>query len=202
MNVATEVKKVPEEILQIARTIIQIKEELNEAEDKLREARKREDKSKKNELSEKIKELNKQLHKSYIILISGKENDSPQGILKYLEKLRSINQIDLEAFLTHGGLCEAISIGCELKSTQLRKLFHNIKNIRKIARKEGNIGMLKVKLLPILAYSVGRKLIDDEFYKFVKSLLNIVNDKSEYETFIEIFEAIVAYHRYYNPTQE
>jgi len=122
-----------------------------------------------------------------------------------------LSELDEEEFIQPDGLCEAISIGLQFKRAQLRKFFSEIKNIKAELQKANsdntnhNIGVRLIAVIPKLAYSQGRGLIDEEFYLFMKTLIkNLRNEltKENFKKFDQIFEAIIAYHRYYNPKEE
>ncbi len=82
----------------------------------------------------------------------------------------------------------------EFKTTQLRKIFTEIKEICQRKDKE------RLYLLyPKLAYSKGRKLIPDNFYKLVVACLDKLKTSSnekDFERFEEFITAIVAYNKY------
>ncbi|NPA52089.1 MAG: type III-A CRISPR-associated protein Csm2 [Aquificae bacterium] len=82
----------------------------------------------------------------------------------------------------------------EFKTTQLRKIFTEIKEICQRKDKE------RLYLLyPKLAYSKGRKLIPDNFYKLIVACLDKLktsNNEEDFERFEEFITAIVAYNKY------
>lgn len=99
-----------------------------------------------------------------------------------------------------------------LTTGQLRKFFGEIKRIEAdVLKHKADIAMLK----PLLAYAVGRdkkkgkgkmenKTRIDDFEKEISAAidairLNSSDDilKSDYRNFVQIFESIVAYHKYY-----
>jgi CRISPR-associated protein Csm2 len=59
-----------------------------------------------------------------------------------------------------------------------------------------------IRLTPQLAYAKGRSLIDEDFYQISKELLSKVDSPEDFKKFADIMEAIVAYHRYYNPKEQ
>jgi len=84
----------------------------------------------------------------------------------------------------------------KVKSTQLRKFFGAVKRIQAdFDSNKHEIILLNVKL----AYAVGKsnegnKLKD--FFEVIEPLINDVNeDKNKFKNFVNVFEAIVAYHR-------
>lgn len=100
-----------------------------------------------------------------------------------------------------------------LTTGQLRKFFGEIKRIEAdVLKHKADIAMLK----PLLAYAVGRdkkkgfkgemvnKTRIDDFEKEISTAIDAIrlnnsDDilKSDYRNFVQIFESIVAYHKYY-----
>lgn len=98
-----------------------------------------------------------------------------------------------------------------LTTGQLRKFFGEVKRIdTDVIKHKSEIPMLQ----PLLAYAVGRdkkstrngmvnKTRIEEFGKELSSAIGAIrfdNDyvlKSDYKNFVQIFESIVAYHKYY-----
>ncbi len=139
----------------------------------------------------------------YRKLMLGSKDNNQDTVVNYIGTLNKFLEIDIENFLKHEGICEAIGAGIDFKTTQLRKLFHSIKSIKHEVKKGGKkLHKLRVKLMPVLAYAKGRDLIDKEFFEFAKACLAKIKDNNDFEIFSEIFEAIVAYHRYYNPSNQ
>lgn len=126
-------------------------------------------------------------------------------LLKLKDEDITLSNIGEEEFIKPEGICEGIATGITFKRTQLRKFFAEIKLIQE--KTKGNeINSIDItKLIPKLAYSQARGLIDDEFFKLMKELLNKVRKtkkKSDYDKFVTIFESIIAYHHYYNPKED
>jgi len=122
---------------------------------------------------------------------------------------KGILNINLEIYIQPRGVCEGIAyaVGCldELKRSQLRKFFNEIKAIEyDLKKEEKNIKEIQIKILALiskLAYAKGRKLIDKNFYDFMKTILmKVKEDMSKedaqkvFEVFVKILESIVAYH--------
>lgn len=134
-------------------------------------------------------------------------NSLLKKIIKKLEKI-NFSELNEEEFLQPNGLGEAIAKGIYFKRTQLRKFFMEVKNIKLLIEREGISKVAEVKvigLIPKLAYAKGRKLIDENFYQFMRTILKKLSEdlsKENFEKFEKIFEAIVAYHTYYNPKGE
>lgn len=135
---------------------------------------------------------------------------------KLNEKLKNVefSKLDEEEFIKPGGIGEAIAKGLQFKRTQLRKYFNEIKDLKKAIKsfqtKDGKvddkkIGIRIISLIPKLAYSTSRKLIDEEFYEFIKILLENLREDLTQDNFAKfelIFEAIIAYHVYHHNEEE
>lgn len=93
-----------------------------------------------------------------------------------------------------------------LTTGQLRKFFGEVKRV------DINIGVNKadiIMLKPLLAYAVGRDKKDggknktkidkfaEEMNKGIDAVLDGKDLKSDFSHFVKIFEAIVAYHKFY-----
>jgi CRISPR-associated protein Csm2 len=143
-----------------------------------------------------------------------------QPYKKLIEKVnqdikKGVLNIDLEAYLQPEGVCEGIAyaVGCmnKLKRSQLRKFFNEIKTLEYDLKTEEDIKKIKIRILaliPKLAYSKGRDLIDENFYEFMKTILSKVkedmnekNAQEVFEVFVKILESIVAYHTYHFPKE-
>ena len=159
--------------------------------------------------------------------IKKNQNDIKQAYGKLIDLcIKDINNtpmlsLDLEEYIKPEGICEGIAIGIgflnALKKTQLRKFFNQIKNLEhRLKSKKSNedlsnedLNKIKIEvlaLIPKLAYSKGRDLIDDEFYNFMKALLlRLKNDMNEnakdvFEKFVNILESVLAYYTYHFPS--
>ncbi len=136
-----------------------------------------------------------------------------QNITQKIERIKNLNELDLEEFIKPNGICEGISIGLTFKKSQFRKFYNEIKNIKikinKLSNYSNNeeinaISIQLVSLIPKLAYSKGRNLIDDNFFKFMKTMITKLRnkiDKENFEVLDKILETILAYHTYYNPKE-
>ena len=132
--------------------------------------------------------------------------DFVEKVLSFLQNENiTLSNIDEEEFIKPEGICEGVATGITFKRTQLRKFFAEVKLIQEKAKNEEINSIDITKLIPKLAYSKARGLIDEEFFKLMKELLNKVRKtkkKSDYDKFVDIFEAIIAYHLYYNPKED
>lgn len=92
-----------------------------------------------------------------------------------------------------------------LTTSQLRRFFGEVKRIKmQSTLSASDIAML----VPQLAYAVGRDKKNDgknktrikDFYEEMSSAIEAIrpeNLKNDYDNFVQIFEAVVAYHKYY-----
>lgn len=86
------------------------------------------------------------------------------------------------------------TVEAKLTTSQLRKFFGEVKR----QQMEGYNETAFVLLKPKLAYAVGRadknsKIKD--FYLTIAKLMDLVKDEKTFKNFIQVFEAIVAYHK-------
>ena len=93
-----------------------------------------------------------------------------------------------------------------LKTTQLRRVFHDIKRLEQTARRirSEEFSHIRTQLaltLPELAYAYGREVIPKEFYDFMRSLLHPPNErfqgKEDVQRLVEILTALLAYHKFH-----
>ncbi len=86
-----------------------------------------------------------------------------------------------------------------MSSSQLRKFFGSLRAVEQEGYENQKSKFLMLK--PLLAYSVGRdksvfpKIT--EFYEVVSNGMGYVNSNSEFSNYVNIIEAIVAYHKFY-----
>jgi CRISPR-associated protein Csm2 len=92
-------------------------------------------------------------------------------------------------------LCEKENNRVTLSTNQLRKFFGEVKRQQMHGYDPTNFILLK----PKLAYAVGRAKGNDpkirDFYKVICDAIDKVNNEKQFKNFIQIFEAIVAYHK-------
>ncbi len=79
----------------------------------------------------------------------------------------------------------------KISTSQLRNIFSKVKEVKE----PRNLTMLR----PKLAYVVGRQTGMKELVYLLDELIKKVN-KDNLNQFKDFFEAIIAYHRYFNPT--
>jgi len=175
-----------------------------------------------NILVEKKKSYDKRPYRERKDFIDKNKNDIKQAYGKLIDLcIKDINNtpmlsLDIEEYIKPEGICEGIAIGIgfldALKKTQLRKFFDQIKNLEHRLKSDEDLNKIKIgvlALIPKLAYSKGRKLIDDKFYNFMKALLlrlkNDINENAKedvFEKFVNILESVLAYYTYHFPKEE
>ncbi len=81
-----------------------------------------------------------------------------------------------------------------LAAHQLRKFYGEVKKQELTGYKESDFIMLK----PKLAYAAGKANKENrihDFYIVMAKAIDLVDDENKFRNFIQIFEAIVAYHK-------
>lgn len=87
-----------------------------------------------------------------------------------------------------------------LTTSQLRKIFAQIRHIQTELQLNEKFSKTEIILLkPKLAYQVGREKDKNgkvrDFYSQISKAIDLINDRKEFERFVKITEAIVAYHK-------
>lgn len=94
----------------------------------------------------------------------------------------------------------------EMKPTQLRKVFHALKEQERLLKGKADKEMLdsaskaKIRLfIPELAYARGRKLIPQEFYELMRLCLGSekLQKVGDLRILMHFLTAILAYHKYH-----
>jgi CRISPR-associated protein Csm2 len=129
---------------------------------------------------------------------------SIQEVRNHIRALPSMVALKPDDYAERGGLADVVvRESSDLKATQLRKVFHYVKDLRRQFQKgEAKFERGKVSLMmPLLAYARGREHIPNEFYELL--VLCFGQDKcktaDDFESAVNFLEAIMAYHKYYNP---
>lgn len=133
-------------------------------------------------------------------------NPQIKNIIDELDKVKMLKDMNTKDFADENGYADIIARNSKktLKTTQLRKFFGAIRDIEREKdwnRMEAEFYLLK----PKLANAIGRNLIPKDFYELMKVCMrkvDIGSDKDKVKNFskmVEFLEAIVAYHKYYNP---
>lgn len=125
-----------------------------------------------------------------------KPNNVPLNLL-----INGISSADIQLLKDWGEYLVIESDGKKrMATTQLRKFFGEVKRLQAT-------GLLKdvILLEPKMAYAVGRAIKDNrgnpnikisDFYRCLSPLIrDIDQDKTKFKNFVNIYEAIVAYHK-------
>jgi CRISPR-associated protein Csm2 len=129
-------------------------------------------------------------------------------ISERIEGLNKMSELQEEEFAPQGKIADVFAQSIKkVKTTQIRRYFNAVKRIE-ADLKNNKKGWDAVKkdfymLTPQFAYARGRDLITEEYFDFMTSCLKKVDcgtDEEKIENFLKfanLFEAIVAYHKYY-----
>jgi len=91
-----------------------------------------------------------------------------------------------------------------LNSTQLRKIFHQVKKLEQQFRSKNHdyvIPRTEIAMLSAqLAYASGRDLIPNDFFELVTYCLDFkrCSTKADFDNVAKFLEALMAYHKYYS----
>ncbi|MEJ5201161.1 MAG: type III-A CRISPR-associated protein Csm2 [Anaerolineales bacterium] len=124
-----------------------------------------------------------------------------QEVKSKIEQLPKMANLKPEDYAGRCGWAESVvkDQGSKLKATQLRKIFHYVKSLKREFKDQGNFNRAKVVLImPTLAYAVGRNLITEEFYELLTTMLNKCQTSQDFESVANFLEAIMAYHKYHD----
>jgi CRISPR type III-A-associated protein Csm2 len=137
---------------------------------------------------------------------------TPQEVLEEIKKLKKMSELEPEKFGEEGGYADSLvsdeKFRKELKPTQLRKIFNELKSIYRRVKKEEPTKSFDrkgvPKLLTMLAYTYGRGLIPKVFYEIMKEALkkDKIKTNEDFLRFHDFFEAILAFHKYRTRPQE
>ena len=130
-----------------------------------------------------------------------------EQVKRRLDALSSMSELKPEEFCEEGGLADELAqeLGEGLKSTQLRKVFHEFRNIeRDVSRlkeedKDKEFDRHRIaKLMPVIAYTVGRGLIPKGFYEILKTCLSRdrLKTNQDFLRAAEFITAVLAFHKF------
>lgn len=138
-------------------------------------------------------------------------NSEIDKIIKKIENVSSFSEIKPKDYADEDGYAAIIAKELKkLNTNQLRKFFGAVRNIEKKNEEWSNIEPELYLLKPKLAISLGRNLIPEDFFKVMNACLNKIDvgetdddeKKENFNNFVKFFEAIVAYHKYYESIGE
>ncbi|MGC9081366.1 type III-A CRISPR-associated protein Csm2 [Sulfurihydrogenibium sp.] len=133
-----------------------------------------------------------------------RHSEEIQKLIKKIREGQSLASVlKPEEFAKPGGYAEKIveELRNKLKTSQLRKIFTEIKNICEVQIKKPDSSKVEIYLLyPKLAYSMGRGLMPEDFYNLMEACLNKLENgsKEDFERFLQFITAIVAYNKKYD----
>jgi CRISPR-associated protein Csm2 len=126
-----------------------------------------------------------------------------QEVQRLIRALPSMSALKPDEYAEKDGWADIVAADRDIKATQLRKIFHYVKDLkREFQRSEPNINRGKVSLLmPMLAYAHGRKHIPKDFFELLTLCFGQDKCKTadDFESAVNFLEAIMAYHKYHNP---
>lgn len=124
-----------------------------------------------------------------------------QQVLTEIKGIKAMSDLPAERYAEENGLADSFVQGLkgDLKPTQLRKVFHQIKDMRHRFQREKFERAKIAMVMPTLAYAAGRKLIPSDFYDLMKLCFGQERCKTQkdFETASDFLEAIMAYHKYH-----
>lgn len=130
------------------------------------------------------------------------EVNTIQDVHRFISKLPSMSHLRPEDYAEPNGLADIVA-KTEVKATQLRKIFHYIKDLkREFQKSNASFNRAKVALImPSLAYAKGRGHIPEEFYNLLVLCFGESKCRSaeDFESAANFLEAIMAYHKFHNP---
>jgi CRISPR-associated protein Csm2 len=137
-----------------------------------------------------------------------------ENVINKLKKLPSMSALSRQDFAEEGGYADEVvrafgeddkgkvdkeKIKDALKSTQLRKIFHTLKQVQTKVKRTGRFERDDLlRMTPELAYATGRGLLPRDFYILLKTCMapEKVKDADDFLMAFDFLEAILAYHKY------
>jgi len=123
-----------------------------------------------------------------------------QDVQKFIRALPSMSAVKPEDYAEKDGWAHVVARTSDIKPTQLRKVFHYIKDLkREFQRNDESFDRSKVALLmPSLAYAQGRGHLPREFFELLILCFGQEKCKTalDFESAANFLEAIMAYHKY------
>lgn len=134
------------------------------------------------------------------------DNSEIKEIIRKINKLEKLSDMDESAYADENGYADKVAKASKgLNSNQIRKFFSVVREID-MKHKKDNWDKIKPEfylLKPKFAYASGRGNIPKPFYNLMMKTMSKVdkgNDDEKLEnfkTFVNFFEAIVAYHKFH-----
>lgn len=126
-----------------------------------------------------------------------------QEVIAKVESLKRLSELDPKDFAEEGGYAHVLAreFGGTLKPTQLRKIFHSLKRIDlglKGKPADASLDRGEVnRLIPELAYALGRQLIPRDFYNLMKACLGHqrMQTVGDFRRAMALLTAVLAYQK-------
>lgn len=130
-------------------------------------------------------------------------------VMEAITKLKRMSELKPKDFTDLEGYAAKIAGSLDKESnSQLRKFFEPLVEIETMLRRGEKWEKLEGKLhmsIPMLAYAVGRKLVQKEFYTLMEACIKKIDiqedseeqKKESFKRFMEFLRAIVAYNKYF-----
>ncbi|SHN66548.1 type III-A CRISPR-associated protein Csm2 [Fervidobacterium gondwanense] len=118
-----------------------------------------------------------------------------------------VNNIDSSVYNQLNSYANRIGKDLSLNSSRLRKFYNHIKKLEMEIGDHNSIVRKLNKFIAIMMYDVGRENNEGlrNFALGMKKLVDLVKSKNAdeikkfYNIFLDFFESLVAYHKYYHP---
>lgn len=128
-----------------------------------------------------------------------------ENVINDIKRINRMSEIKPEDYAEVGGWAEVVvrDVGDKLKPTQLRKIFHHLKHLQREFQKSAFNRAKVATMIPLLAYAKGRGHIPDEFHELLLLCFSPekCNSVEDFRSAVSFMEAIMAFHKFYNPKQ-
>jgi len=130
-----------------------------------------------------------------------------KDVIEHIKGLESLSELDVEYYAVENGAADIVAqnVKREMKVNQLRRFFDEIKRIQIEYRgkdlDESFDPKKLYKILPELAFALGRKLITHDYYRLMKECIRNDDGKTriktvrDFDCFVNFLSAILAYHK-------
>ncbi|MEO0266294.1 MAG: type III-A CRISPR-associated protein Csm2 [candidate division WOR-3 bacterium] len=139
----------------------------------------------------------------------GKNQEQPQSCVDLKRLLGSVKNMK-ELFKDPERLNELISkidrftsdINKDVATSQIRKFYERVRKLEQEVRQaetrdSAEIRRRLILLKPLLAYAVGRNKKISCLAEVIFDAIDRTKDEEDFKSFVEFFQAIVAYHRFH-----
>jgi len=126
------------------------------------------------------------------------ERGEVNRIINEIKGRKSFKEIDVETIDSWGETLGKM-LSRNLKTSQIRRIFSEFKKLH-TEIKSGKVERIREKVLllkPRLAYVAGRHAEAKPLTNVLSEGIKKIADLEDYERFFQLFEAILAYHKYY-----